>query len=64
MMTIDEYLSTPYSENPDSERCGGCSTMISGTVTGRNQTDEGVRCDDCYFDDLGDLVEKHPVGKG
>jgi hypothetical protein len=38
------------------DSCGEWSSDMQRTG------DRGWLCDDCYFDELGNLVEQHPIG--
>lgn len=42
-------------------KCIKCKKPISSTVTGIQKVRDGYMCDDCYFDALGEEIEKHPI---
>ncbi len=57
-LTLVQYLQNPVVE----KICPQCNSPISeGEPTGRHFVDMEEICPDCYFDGLGNLVEKnHP----
>ena len=42
---------------------GGWGKPLSGFVTGRNPNPKGIVCDDCHYAELGDEIEKNPIGR-
>lgn len=42
--------------------CTACKKPLEFETTGMQKTSEGYMCDDCYFERLGEEVEKHPLG--
>ena len=44
------------------DKCSKCGVVIQEFLTGRKKIDGQVYCEDCYFDELGTIVEKHPIG--
>ncbi len=43
--------------------CTGCGTPIQPIFTGSNTLADGSQmCDDCYFEELGNEIDRHPVG--
>lgn len=45
-----------------SEHCTKCGCEIHGFLTGRKYIDKKVHCSECYYDELGRVVEEHPIG--
>lgn len=43
-------------------RCIKCDQPISDETTGIQKVAKGFMCDDCYFEMLGEEIEKHPIG--
>ena len=43
-------------------KCAGCGIELQESITGCRETSEGHVCSDCYYEKLGELVEKHPIG--
>ena len=41
--------------------CNKCGTTIQEFLTGKHNVEEGVNCDECFFDELGKIVESHPI---
>jgi hypothetical protein len=65
-ISATEFLATANERDKDLSRntqCCSCHKPIQTAITGCNKTGDGFKCDDCYFDDLGDLIEKHPIGR-
>jgi len=46
------------------EKCSKCGVVIQEFLTGRKRIDGHIYCEDCYFDELGTIVEMHPIGGG
>lgn len=44
--------------------CCRCGVLLQETVTGRRKTPGGEACSDCYYEELGEIVEQHPVVSG
>jgi hypothetical protein len=45
------------------ERCAGCDCKLSGFVTGKNPIPKGTVCDDCYYGEMGEELDAHPIGR-
>lgn len=43
------------------DHCAYCKIPLQGFITGRNKCPKGVCCDDCYYEKLGEEIEKHPI---
>lgn len=43
-------------------KCTACKTSLDFETTGMQKVSGGYMCDDCYFDALGEEIEKHPIG--
>lgn len=60
MLSIADYLALSFEERqalfPQPVQCMDCQSAAAIT--------QGSRCEDCYFDALGDLVERYPIGRG
>jgi hypothetical protein len=41
--------------------CCRCGTELQETITGKRSTPQGDACSDCYYEELGNLVEQHPI---
>jgi len=48
--------------SPEPDKCAGCGCTLSGFITGRNQNPKGTVCDDCHYEDIGEELDKHPIG--
>lgn len=61
--TADELLKLDLSTRRDEHpRCKTCLTELSENLTGQHACEDGPRCSDCYFDELGNIIEQHGVG--
>lgn len=40
--------------------CKSCGIALRG-ITGFRECSDGFRCDDCYFKELGELIERYPI---
>lgn len=61
MLSIADYLALSFEERQalfpqPVVQCMDCQS--AAVIT------QGSRCEDCYFDALGDLVERYPIGRG
>lgn len=45
-------------------RCPYCGVLLQETITGRRRTPKGDACSDCYYEQLGEIIEAHPVTSG
>jgi hypothetical protein len=45
----------------DAHRCVECDTPLQETLTGKRQIAGKDACSDCFYDELGKLVEEHPI---
>ena len=41
--------------------CPYCGVTLQETITGKRPTPEGFACSDCYYEQLGEGVEQHPI---
>lgn len=44
-----------------SSKCSSCGISLQETRTGCRHTADGTLCSDCYFAQLGRVVEEHPI---
>ena len=44
--------------------CCYCGVLLQETITGRECAPKGEACIDCYYEELGEGVEQHPVVTG
>lgn len=42
-------------------KCVYCKTVLQETITGKRKTPKGCACSDCYYEQLGRGIEKHPI---
>lgn len=63
LTTLDKFLKLrEQGELPKGDICvGKCGKEIHTAITGRQPTAKGDMCDDCYFDELSDVLEKSPI---
>jgi hypothetical protein len=47
-----------------SQCCSHCGVILHEAITGKRHTPGGISCSDCYFDQLGEGVEQHPITSG
>ncbi len=48
----------------DQQHCCSCGILLLETITGKRKTPEGEACSDCYYDQVGDLIEQYPIVSG
>jgi len=56
-MRLKERIRVPV----ESKKCSDCQQPLSFT-TGRNVVKEGDLCDDCFYGQLGEEIDRHPIG--
>ena len=42
-------------------KCCRCGVELQETITGKRSIPNGEACSDCYYEELGKLVEQHPL---
>lgn len=64
--TLEGFLALDLSklrESRDAQgRCASCDKELRENMSGYRMCEGGPRCSDCYFKELGDLVEEAGVG--
>jgi hypothetical protein len=43
------------------ERCCTCGLELQETITGKRKMPNGYACSDCYYAELGEEIERHPL---
>jgi hypothetical protein len=44
--------------------CPYCGVLLQETITGRRPTPKGDACSDCYYEQLGEIIESSPITSG
>jgi uncharacterized Zn finger protein (UPF0148 family) len=44
------------------DTCTKCGKDIQPFFTGRKKIDGKIYCKNCYYNELGDIIEKYPIG--
>lgn len=44
------------------DKCAKCGKEIHEFLTGRKKIDGKLYCSDCYFEELGTVIETNPIG--
>ena len=62
--TVEQFVELDLTtHNGDGQvRCAKCKTDLRENITGYLCGAGGPSCSDCYFDELSNLVEVHPMG--
>lgn len=63
-MNLREFCDTLQqrrNELPGVQRCAECNTPLQETVTGNRFTHKGHVCSDCYFNMLGEELDRNPL---
>lgn len=42
--------------------CCECGVTIQKWRTGEHRTEQGMMCNECFYDKLGEIIEAHPIG--
>lgn len=45
-------------------QCPYCGVVLQETITGKRRTPDGEACSDCYYDKLGEAIERYPISSG
>lgn len=44
--------------------CAYCGIVLQEAITGNRKAPKGRACSDCYYDQIGEGVEQHPIVSG
>lgn len=58
---LKEYERRLQSQTRKNATCSTCCRALQESVTGNRWTSHGYVCSDCYFEELGRVVEEHPI---
>jgi hypothetical protein len=59
---LSDLIEDPTLLDAEREPSQLCACGVALTfLTGRNPTPKGLACDDCYYEQLGAVVEAHPI---
>lgn len=64
--TLTQYLAESALRDKDTsgaETCTICKIPLQETITGYRPTDDGVRCADCYFCEISEMIDQYPIGR-
>lgn len=50
-------------ENGSMETCSSCRVPLQEAIRGYRPVADGAKCSDCYFCEISDLIDQHPIGK-
>ena len=56
-----EELKARRLDLPEAQRCVSCSIPLQETITGCRKTEDGHKCSDCYYEEIGEELEKSPL---
>jgi len=45
-------------------RCAYCGVLLQETITGNRKAPRGQSCSDCYYEQIGEGIEQHPIVSG
>lgn len=65
-IALAKYLAEASQRDADHdsiEACSSCGVALQEAIHGYRPVGDGAKCSDCYFCDIGDLIDKHPIGK-
>ncbi len=61
--TLKEFLNRPPPKDPRPKKiCVFCQQQITSFNGPAEKTSDGFACSDCYFDELGKIMEQYPPG--
>lgn len=44
------------------DKCTKCGVTIKEFLTGRKKINGQIHCDDCYYEEFGNVIEENPIG--
>jgi hypothetical protein len=67
-IALAQYLAEASRRDSDKgsiEQCIVCGVPLQEAINGYRKVGggTGAECSDCYFSDISDLIDKHPIGK-
>jgi hypothetical protein len=63
-ITLRELIADPKkidSLRLNTQKCPYCNVPLQETITGKRPTPKGDACSDCYYEQIGEAIERHPV---
>ena len=63
-LKMKEFLAQYQAEGPrvfGVQTCAACDVPLQETQTGHRHTDDGDLCTDCYFERLGEELDRRPI---
>jgi hypothetical protein len=45
----------------EAETCCKCKVVLQETITGKRQLGSANACSDCFYGELGDIIEQSPI---
>jgi recombinational DNA repair protein (RecF pathway) len=64
-MSLEEFARTPVRDlvpRTKDSHCCDCGTLLQESSTGNHPTETGCLCSDCFYAQIGDLIDRHPLG--
>ncbi len=61
-ISAKEFLAGQNIGGEKCAKCENCGIVLQETITGNRAGSNGRVCSDCYFKELGEVVEKYPIG--
>jgi hypothetical protein len=61
---LKELIENPDLLSKEGLRCPHCGVLLQETITGKRWEGDHEVCSDCYYEKLGEAIEKHPIVSG
>jgi hypothetical protein len=65
-IALSQYLADAKQRDRESismETCLTCGVPLQEAIRGYRPVADGAKCSDCYFCEISDLIDMHPIGK-
>jgi hypothetical protein len=63
-ITLNDLIENPglnLWDKASQETCCKCNTPLQETITGKRKIGDKFACSDCYYEELGEAIERHPI---
>ena len=61
-LTLKEVAADPaLLQRKSGQCCAACGVLLQETITGKRRTRRGEVCSDCYYEQLGEAIDDHPI---
>jgi hypothetical protein len=65
-IALAQYLAEAHRRDREKgfiEQCTTCKIPLQEAINGYRAVGDGAKCSDCYFTDISNMIDQHPIGK-